>query len=112
MFENATNYRHTKTGNVYEYLSDVSPTVEAPKKFTSCLTATCSETMEKVKIYYEDNEWYFVTDENPNMHQNTVQKVLYERDSVLWLRSKEMFHEIVVIGGEHKPRFEKIEETR
>ena len=112
MFENATNYCHTKTGNIYEYLTDVSPTNAVPKKFTSCLTASCSETLEKVKIYYEDNEWYFVTEENPNMHQNTSIKVLYERDTVLWLRSKDMFHEPVVINGEKRPRFEKVEDTQ
>lgn len=109
VFEEGIKYRHNKTGNIYHYLAEVQPTHTVPSEFTTCLTATCSETLNKVKIYFEDNRWYYVTSDNPDMHENTSVKVLYERGSNLWLRSKDMFHELVVINGERKLRFERIE---
>lgn len=110
MFTDATSYRHNKTGNIYEYLSEVSPSESKPSKFTSCITASCSETETKVKIYFEEDNWYYVPEENPTLEENTVVKVLYDRDGALWLRSKDMFHELVDFKGVLRPRFERIED--
>lgn len=109
MFAEATSYRHSKTGNIYEFLSEVEPTEHRPSHYTSSITATCSETEAKVKIYFEEGEWFYVPEENPSLHENTAVKVLYDRNGVLWLRSKDMFHEIVEIEGVLRPRFERIE---
>lgn len=110
MFDNTTSYRHTKTGNIYDFLSEVNPTATKPSKFTTCITAICSETEAKVKVYFEEGYWTYVPEENPTLHENTVTKVLYERNGQLWLRSKDMFHELIDIQGVQKPRFERVEE--
>lgn len=110
MFDSITNYRHTKTGNIYEFLTEVFPTENVPSRFISCLAVTCSETKLKVTVYFEDNKWYYVPKHNPDIHENTAIKVLYERDGILWFRSKTMFHELVTINGEQKPRFERVED--
>lgn len=103
-------YKHSKTGNIYEYLHLVNPTDEVPKLFTTLFKARCCENkVIEVKIYKQENTYYYTTHENPDLHENDKVKVLYERDGVLWLRSEEDFHKLVTIEGETVPRFEKIE---
>lgn len=110
MVDYQVEYVHSKTGNVYNFLSMVYPTDVIPPNYTMLFTAKCSETKAAVKVYLQDDVHYFVSQDHPNLHEADKVKVLYERDSVMWLRTKDDFHKLVELNGELVPRFVKVEE--
>lgn len=102
MFKANENYRHNKTGNIYEFFANVVFTETKPRKFTTCLWAKYHENGERIKIYYQEGVWYHT---NPDFDV----LVLYSRDDVLWLREEVDFHRNVLIRGVAMPRFERID---
>lgn len=106
LFEENKEYLHKKTSNVYEYLGLVHPVEQEPKNYTTSIIAQCCENkLVRVKIFFEDGKWYYVTPKNPDLAENTKVKVLYTREDVLWLRSEDDFHKEVEVNGEITPRF-------
>lgn len=111
MSDDTVEYRHNKTGNIYDVMGDVEPSKldTSTIKYTYLLRAKCSETGVEVKLYFEDEKWYYIVQDNPDVYDCGGEKVLYTRDDTLWVRPKGMFHELVKINGELKPRFERVE---
>lgn len=102
-------YKHSKTGNIYEYLGRVFVTNLPPKEYDRKITVHCCENKDvTVEIYEIFGKFFYVPEENPNLHENTATKVLYERDGVKWVRSNDDFYKIIELDGERVPRFKKV----
>lgn len=101
-------YLHNKTGNTYTVIglafSRFQDTEEIPNFHH--VIAHCSENKDvEVKVYKRGNIFWYVSDSEPALFENTKTKVLYERNGVYWLRSVTDFEKPVDINGILTPRF-------
>lgn len=104
-------YSHSKTGNIYTVLDTVYPSLIplVESDIITTQTVLCCENKEvEVKIHLINTKYYYETSANPDLHENTSIKVLYERNGQKWLRSEKDFKKLVDINNVTIPRFVRL----